>query len=171
MWSTYSSFYGRRPIYLWGMPLMAIGSIGTALSADHLHLLFWRFVQAFGCSGCTSISAAVIGDIYRLEKRGTALVNFFGLSSFMLFRCVMPSYCNVYFSGFHVRVCRGTLQIRGAAAEYWTWRGFQMALCCGALSRWLSYTFSFPKPPIRTHVGLKMDSGREVQKEYEAILY
>lgn len=53
----------------------------------------------------------------------------------------------------------------GAAAEYWTWRGFQMALCCGALSRWLSYTFSFPKPPIRTHVGLKMDSGREVQKE------
>lgn len=74
-------------MYLWGMPLMAIGSLGTALSADLLNLVLWRFIQAFGCSGCTSIGAAVIGDIYQLEQRGTALGNFIGASTLTLFRC------------------------------------------------------------------------------------
>ncbi|KAL4061806.1 major facilitator superfamily domain-containing protein [Scleroderma yunnanense] len=121
VWSAYSSFYGRRPMYLWGMPLMAIGSFGAALSTDLPNLLFWRFVQAFGCSGGTSIGAAVIGDIYRREERGTALGSFFGTCLF----------------GFAVAPFTG-----GAAAEYWSWRGFQMALCIwGVIQMVVIYSF------------------------------
>ncbi|KAL4075244.1 major facilitator superfamily domain-containing protein [Scleroderma yunnanense] len=107
VWSAYSSFYGRRPTYLWGMPLMAIGSFGTAISTDLPSLLFWRFVQALGCSGGMPIGAAVIGDIYQVEERGSAMGSFFGASLF----------------GLAIAPLTG-----GIAAEYWTWRGFQMAL-------------------------------------------
>ncbi|KAG6327953.1 hypothetical protein ID866_11136 [Astraeus odoratus] len=70
-------------------------------------LLFWRFVQAFGCSGAMPIGAAVIGDIYALEERGTAMGSFFGASLF----------------GLAVAPLTG-----GTAAQYWSWRGFQIAL-------------------------------------------
>ncbi|KAG6330388.1 hypothetical protein ID866_8700 [Astraeus odoratus] len=107
VWSSYASFYGRRPMYLWGMPLMALGSFGTAYSIGLPDLLFWRFVQAFGCSGGMSLGAAVIGDIYVLEERGTAMGSFFGASLF----------------GLAVAPLTG-----GTAAQYWSWRGFQIAL-------------------------------------------
>ncbi|KAI6119671.1 major facilitator superfamily domain-containing protein [Pisolithus croceorrhizus] len=107
VWSGYASFYGRRPMYLCGMPLTILGSIGSAYSANVIALLFWRFIQAFGCSGGMSIGAAVIGDIYRLEERGTVMGSFFGASLF----------------GLAVAPLAG-----GTAAEYWSWRGFQVTL-------------------------------------------
>lgn len=121
VWSGYASFYGRRPMYLWGMPLMVLGSIGSAFSTNIVVLLFWRFVQAFGCSGGMSIGAAVIGDIYRLEERGTAMGSFFGASLF----------------GLAVAPLAG-----GTAAEYWSWRGFQVALSFwGLIQMVLMYWF------------------------------
>lgn len=59
---------------------MCIGSLGVACSYDLPSLLFWRFLQTFGCSGGIAIGAAVIGDIYKLEERGAALGSFFGVS-------------------------------------------------------------------------------------------
>jgi MFS family permease len=35
--------------------------------------MIWRIIQAFGSGGGMAIGGAVIGDIYRLEERGTAL--------------------------------------------------------------------------------------------------
>ena len=43
-------------------------------------LMFWRVVQAFGSSSGMSVGAGVIGDIYRLEERGSAMGIFFGVS-------------------------------------------------------------------------------------------
>ena len=43
-------------------------------------LLFWRFFQAFGVSGGLAVGAAVIGDIYKLEERGSAMGVFFAVS-------------------------------------------------------------------------------------------
>ena len=42
--------------------------------------MFWRVVQAFGSSSGMSVGAGVIGDIYRLEERGSAMGIFFGVS-------------------------------------------------------------------------------------------
>jgi MFS family permease len=66
-------------MYLWGMPFMCLGSFAVASSPDLSSLLFWRFVQTFGCAGGVSLGAAVIGDIYKLEERGTAMGSFFGV--------------------------------------------------------------------------------------------
>jgi len=67
-------------MYLCGMPFLCIGSCGVATSTSLRSLLFWRSVQAFGCSGGMSLGAGVIGDTYKLEERGTVLGIFSGVS-------------------------------------------------------------------------------------------
>jgi MFS family permease len=68
-------------MYLLGMPFLCAGSCGVAMSTSLRGLLFWRFVQTFGCSGGLPLGAGVIGDIYKLEERGTAIGVFFGVSN------------------------------------------------------------------------------------------
>jgi len=83
-WSGYSTFYGRRMVYLWGMPLTVLASFAISASPNLMSLLFWRFVQAFGCSGDYIIGAATIGDIYKSEERGIAMGTFGGAALFGL---------------------------------------------------------------------------------------
>ncbi|KAF9046832.1 MFS general substrate transporter [Hymenopellis radicata] len=75
--SSYSSFYGRRPIYLFGLPLLSIGSLLVGLAPSVPVLMTARFIQAFGASPGLSVGAGVVGDIYRLEERGGAMGIFF----------------------------------------------------------------------------------------------
>jgi MFS family permease len=63
-----------------GLPFLCIGSFGTALATNIPLLMVWRFVQAFGASPGISVGAGVIGDIYKLEERGTAMGIFFVVS-------------------------------------------------------------------------------------------
>ncbi len=50
-------------------------------SKDVPQLLATRIIQAFGASSGWSVGIAVIGDIYKLEERGTATGIFFGVHS------------------------------------------------------------------------------------------
>jgi MFS family permease len=75
---------GRQSIYLWGMPFLCVGSCGVALSTSLQSLLFWRFVQTFGCAGALPLGTGVIGDIYKLEERGTVIGVFFGVRDCMI---------------------------------------------------------------------------------------
>jgi MFS family permease len=70
---------GRRPVYLIGIPVLFISTIGVANSQSTSQLLFWRFCQAMGSSPGLTIGSAVIGDIYKLEERGTALGIFYAV--------------------------------------------------------------------------------------------
>ncbi|KAG2346691.1 MFS general substrate transporter [Suillus weaverae] len=124
VWAAYSSFYGRRWMYLWGVPFLCIGSCGVAMAASLKSLLFWRFVQTFGCSGGIPLGAGVIGDIYKLEERGTAIGVFFGASLF----------------GFAVAPFLG-----GAAAQYWSWRNLHYSLAAWGLLELLLVYLSFPE--------------------------
>ncbi|KAG2040350.1 major facilitator superfamily domain-containing protein [Suillus americanus] len=124
VWAAYSSFYGRRSMYLWGMPFVCIGSCGVALSTSFQGLMFWRFVQTFGCAGALSLGAGVIGDIYKLGERGTVIGVFSGVT----------------FLGYAVSPFLG-----GAATEYWSWRNLHYCLgACGLLEMILIY-LSFPE--------------------------
>ncbi|KAG1862655.1 MFS general substrate transporter [Suillus subluteus] len=87
-------------MYLWGMLFLCVGSCGVALSTSLQSLLFWRFVQAFGCAGALSLGAGVIGDIYKLEERGTVS---------LLGNTAAP------FLG-------------GAATQYWSWRNLHYSI-------------------------------------------
>jgi MFS family permease len=43
--------------------------------------MFWRFWQAAGASPGLTVGAGVIGDIFIVEERGTALGIFFAVST------------------------------------------------------------------------------------------
>ncbi|KAF9239076.1 major facilitator superfamily domain-containing protein [Melanogaster broomeanus] len=101
VWSAYSSFYGRRPMYL----------LGNAFD-DH---------RLSGAQVLLSVGAAVIGDIYKLEERGTAMGSFFG--------AVLVGLAIAPLAG-------------GIAAEYWSWRAFNIGLgIWGLLQMLLIYVF------------------------------
>jgi MFS family permease len=97
LWATYSSFCksaceladaslimslpdGRRPIFMTSFPLMALGSLGVGLARSVPELMVWRIVQALGAAPGFSVGGAIIGDIYKLEERGSAMGLFFGVS-------------------------------------------------------------------------------------------
>ncbi|EIW85697.1 MFS general substrate transporter [Coniophora puteana RWD-64-598 SS2] len=100
MWSGYSTYYGRRAIYFAGLHILVVGSVGVAAAQTLPQLLVWRFVQAFGCAGGFPLGSGVIGDIYKLEERGTAS---------LLAPAIAPL-------------------VGGIAAEYSSWRILQLIL-------------------------------------------
>ncbi|KAG1768300.1 major facilitator superfamily domain-containing protein [Suillus occidentalis] len=124
VWAAHSSFYGRRLIYLWGVPFLCVGSCGVALSNSLQSLFFWRFVQTFGCAGGMSLGAGVIGDIYKLEERGTAIGVFFGAT--------LLGYAVAPFLG-------------GAATQYWSWRSLHYSIGAWGLLEMLLLYLSFPE--------------------------
>ncbi|OAX36433.1 MFS general substrate transporter [Rhizopogon vinicolor AM-OR11-026] len=124
VWAAYSSFYGRRLMYLWGMPILCVGSFAIAASMSLRSLLLWRVVQAFGCAGGVSVGAGVIGDIYRVEQRGTAMGIFFGAT--LLGVALAP------ITG-------------GTAAHYWSWRGMHFLLGIWGLIEMVIIYMFFPE--------------------------
>ncbi|KAG1805000.1 major facilitator superfamily domain-containing protein [Suillus plorans] len=142
IWASYSSFYGRRTIYLWGMSFLCVGSCGVALSASLQSLLFWRFVQMFGCSGALSLGIGVIGDLYKLEERGTAIGEFFSIT--------LIGYTVGPFVG-------------GAATQYWSWRNLHYSICAWALLEMLFIYLSLPETSHPGTLGIdKLPSRRSI---------
>ncbi|KAG2108054.1 major facilitator superfamily domain-containing protein [Suillus discolor] len=139
IWSAYSSFYGSRTIYLWGMPFLCVGSCGVALSASLQSLLFWRFVQMFGCAGALSLGFGVIGHIYKLEERGTAIGTFFSIT--LIGDSVAP------FLG-------------GAATQYWSWRNLHYSIAAWGSLEMLFIYLSFPETSHPGTLGIDKLSSR-----------
>ncbi|OBZ75053.1 MFS antiporter QDR3 [Grifola frondosa] len=124
IWATYSSTYGRRPIYLASLPCLCIGSVGVATSKAVPELMLWRIFQQFGASSGMSVGASVIGDIYKLEERGTAMGIFYG-----------ASLC-----GPAIAPLAG-----GLATHYATWRHAQWALFIAGLCAFVPIYLFLPE--------------------------
>jgi len=122
--AAYSTFYGRRPIYLVTLPLLCAGSLGVALARSVPELMVWRFLQAMGASCGWSVGSGTIGDIYKLEERGSAMGIFFG--AILLGPAIAP------LSG-------------GLAAQYASWRDMQYVLFSYGLSSFLVVVFFLPE--------------------------
>ncbi|KAL1742648.1 major facilitator superfamily domain-containing protein [Schizophyllum fasciatum] len=105
--SAYSTWYGRRPVYLVGLPFLVVGSFGVAWSRTVPELFGWRILQAFGASPGFSVGSGVIGDIYKLEERGLAMGVFIGAA------LIGPALAPV---------------AGGWAAHYSSWRHMQEAI-------------------------------------------
>lgn len=91
---------GRKPVFLWSLPLLCIGSAVVTLSQSVTGLLVGRFIQTLGASGGFAVGAAVIGDIYKVEERGAAMGVFYGVRV----RDVFFSCC-VLISGLNRPLC------------------------------------------------------------------
>ncbi|TFK35473.1 major facilitator superfamily domain-containing protein [Crucibulum laeve] len=122
--ASYSTFYGRRPIYLVGLPLLFIGSMGVASAKAIPALMIWRFIQALGAAPGMSVGAGVIGDIYRLEERGQAM--------------------GIYFAACLLGPALAPLA-GGIAAHYSSWRVMQFALGGIGLGAFIFMSFFFPE--------------------------
>ncbi|KAI0765013.1 MFS general substrate transporter [Fomes fomentarius] len=124
IWATYSGKYGRRFVYLRSLPCLCIGSIGVTSSHSVPELLSWRVVQALGSSSAMSVGAAVVGDRYKLEERGTAMGIFLGAS---LVGPAIAPLCG------------------GIATQYASWRYAQWALFLMGLSAFISVALWLPE--------------------------
>jgi MFS family permease len=137
---------GRRPVYVYGLPIFCIGSLGVATAQNVLQVMIWRLVQAVG-SGSLSVGSAVIGDIYQLEERGTALGIFYGVRirfenlSDKRALTIMSQFSRSVFWVLHSRLLLEVLRnpsniavaefnnsFSGVAAHYFSWRHLQYAL-------------------------------------------
>ncbi|KAF8889814.1 major facilitator superfamily domain-containing protein [Infundibulicybe gibba] len=122
---------GRRPVYLYSLPLLCIGSAGVAMANSVPRLMFWRFLQAFGAAPGFSVGAGVIGDIFRLEERGQAMGIFF--VAIILGPALAPP-------------------IGGIMAHYASWRSMQASL---GIAGFVAFVLMFLWFPETIHPGMR----------------
>jgi MFS family permease len=148
---------GRRPVFLVVLPLLSIGSFGTALATNIPQLMVWRFAQAWVASPGISVGAGVVGDIYKSEERGTAMGIFFGVSRVdwvvMLMTQMRSSSCrwtnisasNPRWLNFLHSWVRAHCFDLGFAAHYTSWRIMQEVFTLMGVVIFLSILFFFPE--------------------------
>ncbi|KAF8802956.1 MFS general substrate transporter [Phlegmacium glaucopus] len=122
--ASYSGFYGRKPAYLMGTPLLFVGSLGVAASQNIPQLMIWRFIQSIGASPGLAIGSGVIGDIYKLEERGQAMGIFF--AAVLLGPALAPF-------------------VGGFATHYYSWRIMQLASGVIGLMSFIAIVLFFPE--------------------------
>jgi len=122
--ASYSTYYGRRPVYLYALPVFVIGSAGVASAESIPSLLFWRFLQSMGASLGPVIGAAVIGDIFKLDERGSALGIFFAI-------CLISTTFAPFAGGY--------------ITHYYSWRVVHGILCFVGLIGFATFYFLFPE--------------------------
>ncbi len=79
-----SDIYGRKPLYMAGILVFAIGSALSGLAPNFWFLVFARFVQGAGMGFLLPLSQAIIGDVTAPRDRGKyqgVLGASFGLAS------------------------------------------------------------------------------------------
>src|SRR5258708_7056055 len=65
-----SDIYGRKPLYMTGIVVFAIGSALSGIAPNFWFLVFSRFVQGAGMGFIMPLSQAIIGDIISPRERG-----------------------------------------------------------------------------------------------------
>jgi EmrB/QacA subfamily drug resistance transporter len=65
-----SDIYGRKPLYMTGIVVFAVGSVLSGLAPSFWFLVFARFVQGAGMGFIMPLSQAIIGDIISPRERG-----------------------------------------------------------------------------------------------------
>lgn len=68
-----SDIAGRRPVYIASLCLFLAGSIWVPLATSLPSFIFGRVLTALGGGAMVPVGMAIIGDIYRPEKRPSAL--------------------------------------------------------------------------------------------------
>ena len=70
--SPLSEIYGRRPVLSCANLIFCVWQIGCALAPNLGSLIAFRFLAGIGGSGCLTLGAGVIADLFRKDQRGLA---------------------------------------------------------------------------------------------------
>jgi MFS family permease len=65
--------FGHRRVFVLGISIFTLGSVGCAVAASPGELIAARVVQALGAAGLIPGSLAVIGAAFEGERRGAAI--------------------------------------------------------------------------------------------------
>jgi len=65
-----SDIYGRKPLYMSGIVVFAVGSALSGVAPNFWFLIFARFIQGAGMCFIMPLSQAIIGDIISPRERG-----------------------------------------------------------------------------------------------------
>ena len=65
-----SDIYGRKPLYMTGIVVFAVGSAMSGFAPNFWFLVFARFIQGAGMGFIMPLSQAIIGDIISPRERG-----------------------------------------------------------------------------------------------------
>ncbi|TFK35456.1 MFS general substrate transporter [Crucibulum laeve] len=141
--AAYSTFYGRRPIYLFCLPIMIISTIGVSSSYSVLQFITWRFIQTTCAVSMYPLGTAVIGDIYRLEERGRAIGTF-------------STVCYLAASA--------APPVGGVLAEYISWRAAQNLLASVGTILFIVVLFYLPETSHPGAIGIEKDSIDSLQR-------
>jgi len=68
-----SELYGRRPVLATANVFFTLWLIGCALAPSISSLIVFRFFSGIGGSGCLTLGAGVIADVFRVDQRGSAI--------------------------------------------------------------------------------------------------
>ncbi|AOZ94636.1 MDR family MFS transporter [Paenibacillus crassostreae] len=96
-----SDIYGRKPVFIIGSIIFALGSLLCGFSQNMEQLIVFRAIQGIGAGAIVPVAFTIIGDIYPIEQRAKiqALISsVWGISSLI-----------------------GPL-IGGYLVDYWSWR-------------------------------------------------
>ncbi|OLN94036.1 putative transporter C1529.01-like protein 2 [Colletotrichum chlorophyti] len=74
--SPLSELHGRRPLILISDMIFTFWSLGCALAPSIPALVAFRFFEGVGGSGCLTITAGVLGDMFAPHERGRAMAWF-----------------------------------------------------------------------------------------------
>ncbi|KAF8989898.1 Mfs1.2 [Cyathus striatus] len=125
-----SEAFGRRPVYIASLVLLAIGSLVCGVSPNNATLIAGRAIQGAGGSGILSGTSIILSDIVSLKERG------------LFFASIQMSWC--------VAAGIGPL-IGGALAQIGAWRWiFFLNLPIAGVTITLSFLFLRLKSPTGT---------------------
>ncbi len=65
-----SDMYGRKPFFIFGLSVFAVGSILSGQSQTMLELILFRGLQGIGAGAMLTMPRATIGDIFNPRERG-----------------------------------------------------------------------------------------------------
>jgi EmrB/QacA subfamily drug resistance transporter len=68
-----ADIFGRKRIFLWGVSIFTLNSIGCGVSASAGMLIFFRVLQGFGSSMIVGTSVAILTSVFPPGERGRAL--------------------------------------------------------------------------------------------------
>lgn len=81
-----SDVYGRKPFYIFGLIMFALGAALSGIAQNMMMLIIARAVQGIGAGAMMSMPRATIGDIFNPKERGRwmgVIGAVFGLSSIL----------------------------------------------------------------------------------------
>lgn len=78
-----SEVFGRKPIYLFSLPISMLFTMGVGLSGGHMRtILPLRFFAGFFASPCLSVGSGTILDVFDVDEVSVAMT-FFSLAPFL----------------------------------------------------------------------------------------